>query len=51
MHSLCMQTDNFRKVVEKFDDERANNKNVVEKSNTIYYGVDSFVTYTITHKN
>ncbi len=50
MHSLCMQTDNFRKVVEKFDDERANNKNVVEKSNTIYYGVDSFVTYTITHK-
>jgi lipopolysaccharide cholinephosphotransferase len=50
MNSEYIKRDNFKDIVEFFQKERNTNKNVVAKSNTIYYGVDSFVNYTIMHK-
>lgn len=45
-----IEMDNFKKVYEMFKDEIKNNKNIVKKSNKIYYSIDSFVTYSIPHK-
>lgn len=47
--TIYNQKDNFKDIVEFLQDEIQNNPNVVSRSNTIYYGLDSFVSYTILH--
>ena len=39
--------DNFPKIIEFLDNERKNNPNIVEKSNTIYYGIDNLGGYIV----
>ena len=45
MHKEYVKLDNYKKIMEFFDNERKNNPNIVEFSNTIYYGVDCYTAY------
>ena len=45
MHKEYIRLDNYQKILEFFDNERKNNPNIVEFSNTIYYGLDCYTAY------
>lgn len=42
------ELDYFSKIIEYLDEERKNNPDIVEKSNTIYYGIDNLGGYIVT---
>lgn len=49
MQRYYIEKDNLKAIFDFFIEEYKNNPNVAEKSNTIYYGVDCFVTYWMRH--
>lgn len=47
--SIFDKNDNFQDIVNCLKTERENNSNITIDSNTIYYSIDCFVSYTILH--
>lgn len=47
--SIFDKNDNFQDIVNCLKSERENNSNITTNSNTIYYSIDCFVSYTILH--